>query len=101
MKKLLKVQSYVEFVHMTNVLPITKYSSGSELNMLVEHDMATSENSANILDFPMRMLTGYMKFIRGKQPSPNSSARNFVSGITVSIALPEYSSTIHALWFLH
>lgn len=51
MKKLLKAQSYVEFVHMTNVLPITKYSSGSELNMLVEHDMATSEKFSKYFGF--------------------------------------------------
>ena len=36
LKGLLKDQPYVEFAYMTGVLPIAKYSSGSELNMFVE-----------------------------------------------------------------
>lgn len=36
LKNLLKDQPYVEFAYMTGVLPIAKYSSGSELNMFVE-----------------------------------------------------------------
>ena len=38
---LLKDQPYVEFVYMTGILPIAKYSSGSELNMFYEYTMAT------------------------------------------------------------
>lgn len=38
---LLKGQAYVELAYMTGILPIAKYSSGSELNMFVEYDMAT------------------------------------------------------------
>ncbi len=41
LKALLKGKSYVEFVYMTGVLPIAKYSEGSELNMFLEYDMAT------------------------------------------------------------
>lgn len=41
LKALLKGKSYVDFVYMTGVLPITKYSEGSELNMFLEYDMAT------------------------------------------------------------
>lgn len=41
LKTLLKDQGYVKFVYMTGVLPIAKYSSGSELNMFVEYDMST------------------------------------------------------------
>lgn len=36
LKGLLKDQSYVDLVYMTGVLPIVKYSSGSELNMFDE-----------------------------------------------------------------
>lgn len=43
LKNLLKDQAYVELVYMTGVLPIAKYSSGSELNMFAEYDMATKE----------------------------------------------------------
>ena len=36
---------------MTGVLPITKYSSGSELNMFVEYDMAASEKFSEYFGF--------------------------------------------------
>lgn len=38
LKGLLKDQPYVELVYMTGVLPIAKYSSGSELNMFEEYN---------------------------------------------------------------
>ncbi len=41
LKSLLKGKAYAELAYMTGVLPITKYSSGSELNMFLEYDMAT------------------------------------------------------------
>lgn len=41
LKLLLKGQSYVELAYMTGVLPIAKYSDGSELNMFMEYNMAT------------------------------------------------------------
>ena len=51
LKWLLKDQPYVEFVYMTGVLPIAKYSSGSELNMFVEYDMSTSEEFSEYFGF--------------------------------------------------
>lgn len=41
LRNLLKGQAYVELAYMTGILPIAKYSGGSELNMFVEYDMAT------------------------------------------------------------
>ena len=41
LKLLLKGQSYVELAYMTGVLPIAKYSDGSELNMFLEYNRAT------------------------------------------------------------
>lgn len=38
-KNLLKDQPYVELAYMTGVLPIAKYSSGSELNMFDEYNL--------------------------------------------------------------
>lgn len=40
MSALLKDQPYVEMAYMTGILPIAKYSSGSELNMFLEYTMA-------------------------------------------------------------
>lgn len=39
LSNLLKDQPYVEFAYMTGILPIAKYSSGSELNMFSEYTM--------------------------------------------------------------
>lgn len=42
LRNLLKDRPYVLFVYMTGILPIAKYSSGSELNMFTEFTMARS-----------------------------------------------------------
>ena len=41
LNNLLKGKAYVEFAYMTGILPIAKYSSGSELNMFLEYTMIT------------------------------------------------------------
>lgn len=48
---LLKDQPYVEFVYMTGILPIAKYSSGSELNMFYEYTMAAEERFSEYFGF--------------------------------------------------
>lgn len=51
LRNLLKDQVYVELAYMTGVLPITKYSSGSELNMFLEYDMATKKKFSEYFGF--------------------------------------------------
>lgn len=51
LKWLLKDQAYVELAYMTGVLPIAKYSSGSELNMFVEYDMTTQRKFSEYFGF--------------------------------------------------
>lgn len=51
LKNLLKDQTYVELAYMTGILPIAKYSGGSELNMFVEYDMAVSEKFSEYFGF--------------------------------------------------
>lgn len=51
LKNLLKDQVYARLTYMTGVLPIAKYSSGSELNMFVEYDMAVMERFSNYFGF--------------------------------------------------
>ncbi|MDE7188199.1 MAG: AAA family ATPase, partial [Lachnospiraceae bacterium] len=41
LKVLLKGRSYVELAYITGILPIAKYSDGSELNAFLEYNMAT------------------------------------------------------------
>lgn len=48
---LLKDQPYVELAYMTGILPIAKYSSGSELNMFCEYTMVTEEKYSDIFGF--------------------------------------------------
>lgn len=51
LSNLLKDQPYIEFVYMTGILPIAKYSSGSELNMFLEYDMATKKKFSGYFGF--------------------------------------------------
>lgn len=51
LRDLLKGQTYVELAYMTGVLPIAKYSSGSELNMFSEYDMATKMKFSEYFGF--------------------------------------------------
>jgi len=51
LKCLLKGQGYVEFAYMTGVLPIAKYSDGSELNMFKEYHFATRAKFSRYFGF--------------------------------------------------
>ena len=51
LSNLLKGAAYVELAYMTGILPIAKYSSGSELNMFFEYTMATRERYSEYFGF--------------------------------------------------
>lgn len=51
LRDLLKGQAYVELAYMTGILPIAKYSGGSEINMFKEYDMAVSEMYSEYFGF--------------------------------------------------
>lgn len=51
LSNLLKDQPYVELAYMTGILPIAKYSSGSELNMFREYTMASSHKFGTYFGF--------------------------------------------------
>lgn len=51
LSNLLKDQPYVDLTYMTGILPIAKYSSGSELNMFLEYTMASEEMFGNAFGF--------------------------------------------------
>ncbi|MCD8118674.1 MAG: AAA family ATPase [Lachnospiraceae bacterium] len=48
---LLKDKAYVELAYMTGILPIAKYSSGSELNMFCEYTMVAEEKFSGDFGF--------------------------------------------------
>lgn len=51
LKSMLKGKPYVELAYMTGILPIAKYSDGSELNMFDEYDMASKEKYSEYFGF--------------------------------------------------
>ena len=51
LKGLLKDQPYVELAYMTGVLPIAKYSGGSELNMFKEYNFMNDRNYEDYFGF--------------------------------------------------
>ncbi|MDO4555950.1 MAG: AAA family ATPase [Lachnospiraceae bacterium] len=51
LRLLLKDKPYVQFAYMTGILPIAKYSSGSELNMFSEYTMATEHRFSSYFGF--------------------------------------------------
>lgn len=51
LSNLLKDKAYVEMAYMTGILPITRYSSGSEFNMFFEFSMATMAKYSEYFDF--------------------------------------------------
>ena len=51
LKLLLKDRIYAELVYMTGVLPIAKYSDGSELNMFLEYNTATAKRFSGYFGF--------------------------------------------------
>ena len=51
LRNLLKDRPYVLLAYMTGILPIAKYSSGSELNMFNEFTMASEERFAEYFGF--------------------------------------------------
>lgn len=51
LSNLLKGKPYVSMAYMTGILPIAKYSSGSELNMFLEYTMASEELYSDCFGF--------------------------------------------------
>ncbi|MCR5728557.1 MAG: ATP-binding protein [Lachnospiraceae bacterium] len=51
LSNLLKDKAYVEMAYMTGILPIAKYSSGSELNMFCEYTMVSEERYSESFGF--------------------------------------------------
>lgn len=70
LKMLLKDRVYVEFAYMTGVLPIAKYSSGSELNMFTEYDMTITERFSQYFGFLDKEVDRLYEIYRNTQKNP-------------------------------
>ena len=64
LSNLLKGKSYVELAYMTGILPIAKYSSGSELNMFMNIQWQKKKSIQNISDLLKGKLTNFIKDIK-------------------------------------
>ena len=83
LKLLLKGKSYVELAYMTGVLPISKYSDGSELNMFLEYNMATRVRFSEYFGFTDEEVdTLYQRYLsRTKKPQiTRESLREWYDG---------------------
>ena len=70
LSNLLKDQPYVSLAYMTGILPIAKYSSGSELNMFAEYTMAAEELYSEYFGFTAKEVD--VLFEKYLQNEPNS-----------------------------
>lgn len=76
LKSLLKGQAYAELVYMTGVLPIAKYSGGSELNGFLEYDMAKTERFCEYFGFLDDEVDGlYKKYLQEAAKNPQISRK--------------------------
>ncbi|MDO5550176.1 MAG: AAA family ATPase, partial [Lachnospiraceae bacterium] len=75
LSNLLKDNAYVEMAYMTGILPIAKYSSGSELNMFCEYTMVTEEKYSEYFGFSDREVDDlYARYLK-RQPENRKVTR--------------------------
>lgn len=70
LSNLLKDQPYVSLAYMTGILPIAKYSSGSELNMFAEYTMAAEELYSEYFGFSEKEVDILFEKYLQNEPNP-------------------------------
>lgn len=70
LSNLLKGKAYVSLAYMTGILPIAKYSSGSELNMFLEYTMASEELYGEYFGFTEEEVDELYERFQVNQPNP-------------------------------
>ncbi len=71
LNNLLKDKPYVSLTYMTGILPISKYSSGSELNMFLEYTMITREKYSEYFGFIEKEVDELYKRYLKVEKNPN------------------------------
>lgn len=70
LSNLLKDKAYVALAYMTGILPISKYSSGSELNMFAEYTMVSEKMYSDYFGFTdLEVDELYVRYLKN-QPKP-------------------------------
>lgn len=70
LNNLLKEKAYVAFAYMTGILPIAKYSSGSELNMFLEYTMISETRFSTSFGFTENEVDELYKRYITENPAP-------------------------------
>ena len=73
LSNLLKDKAYVELAYMTGILPIAKYSSGSELNMFFEYSMAARVKYSEYFGFTEGEVDRLYETYLEMEPEPHVS----------------------------
>jgi len=73
LRGLLKGKPYVSLAYMTGILPIAKYSSGSELNMFLEYTMASEERFSEYFGFTEAEVDALYDRYLARTPMPRIS----------------------------
>lgn len=75
LRNLLKDRPYVLLAYMTGILPIAKYSSGSELNMFSEFTMASEEKFSEYFGFTEQEVDMLFERYREQETRPEKITR--------------------------
>lgn len=75
LRNLLKDRPYVRFAYMTGILPIAKYSSGSELNMFAEYTMSAEEKFSEYFGFTEKEVDSLYKSYEESSIEPKQITR--------------------------
>lgn len=73
LNNLLKDHAYVSLTYMTGILPISKYSSGSELNMFLEYTMVSESKFSDAFGFTDAEVNLLYERYLGNTPNPQIS----------------------------
>ena len=95
LRNLLKDRPYVSLVYMTGILPIAKYSSGSELNMFCEFTMTNEQRFSEYFGFTEEevdmLFDRYRKNNVEKEQITRKGLRNWYNGYHTRLGVRLYN----------
>lgn len=98
LKDLLKDRVYVQLAYMTGVLPISKYTSGSELNTFAEYNMATMSLYSDVFGFNDTEVDALFAKYQALTAQPQVTREGLKYGMTAITLLPAIYCIIRVLW---
>lgn len=95
LRNLLKDRPYVSLVYMTGILPIAKYSSGSELNMFCEFTMTNEQRFSEYFGFTEEevdmLFDRYKRNNVGKEQITRKGLRDWYNGYYTRLGVRLYN----------